>query len=202
MRFPASLGGLQDTDFAVVSQPAGASAVLQPDSRLHCTPEVRSGSIYGITAVHTWRLLIPSRASDATTPLPTGSAASANTIGIVEVACFAATSALPTVTMTSTLSRTNSAAVSANRSRPFSGLRQLLDVTSVCVGLGCPIGAQEHAAQAARGTSSRSDFCILYHFGLYFFIERDPSFSQLWSKSGTKLLFQTPYQCVTKRSKL
>ena len=49
----------------------------------------------------------------ATKPLPTGSAASANTIGIVEVACFAAGTAVPTVTMTSTLSRTNSAAISA-----------------------------------------------------------------------------------------
>ena len=56
--------------------------------------------------------LPPGCASEATMPLPTGSTALANTIGIVEVACFAAATAVPTVTMTSTLSRTNSVAIS------------------------------------------------------------------------------------------
>ena len=48
--------------------------------------------------------------------MPTGSPAIAKTIGMTDVACFAAGTALPTVTMTSTLSRTNSAAISAKRS--------------------------------------------------------------------------------------
>ena len=38
--------------------------------------------------------------------------ATANTIGIADVACFTAGTAPPAVTMTSTLSRTNSAAIS------------------------------------------------------------------------------------------
>ena len=58
----------------------------------------------------------PGRASDATKPLPSGSAATANTIGITDVVCFAAGTAPPAVTITSTLSRTNSVAISANRS--------------------------------------------------------------------------------------
>src|SRR5439155_12128310 len=53
----------------------------------------------------------PGRANEATIPLPTGSTAIANTIGIVEVTCFVAATALPTVTMTSTLCLTNSAAI-------------------------------------------------------------------------------------------
>ena len=60
--------------------------------------------------------LPPGRARLATKPLPTGSPATANTIGMTDVACFAATTAVPAVTMTSTLSRTNSAAISAKRS--------------------------------------------------------------------------------------
>ena len=55
----------------------------------------------------------PGCASEATMPLPTGSPAPANTMEIVAVACFAAPTAPPTVTMTSTLSRTNSAAIPA-----------------------------------------------------------------------------------------
>ena len=43
----------------------------------------------------------------------TGSFATPNTMGMLEVACFTAGTALPDVTMTSTLSRTNSAAISA-----------------------------------------------------------------------------------------
>ncbi len=50
-------------------------------------------------------------------PASTGSPAAANTIGMTVVACFAATTArVPAVTMISTLSRTNSAAISAKRS--------------------------------------------------------------------------------------
>src|SRR6266851_5666923 len=60
--------------------------------------------------------LPPGRARLAARPLPTGSFANARTIGIVDVACFAATPAPPEVTMTSTLSRANSAAISPKRS--------------------------------------------------------------------------------------
>src|SRR5262245_7278962 len=61
--------------------------------------------------------LPPGRARLATRPVPTGSAADAIMIGMTDVACFAATTgAAEFVTMTSTLSRTNSAAISAKRS--------------------------------------------------------------------------------------
>ena len=60
--------------------------------------------------------LPPGRARLATRPLPTGSSTSAKTIGTTDDARFAATAAFPPVTMTSTLSRTNSAAISAKRS--------------------------------------------------------------------------------------
>ena len=60
--------------------------------------------------------LPPGRARLATKPLLTGLFASAKTIGITDVACFAAFAPNPAVTMTSTLSRTNSAAISAKRS--------------------------------------------------------------------------------------
>ena len=53
--------------------------------------------------------LPPGRAKLATKPPPTGSLASANTIGMTAVACFVARTALPDVTMTFTLRRTNSA---------------------------------------------------------------------------------------------
>src|SRR5262245_13193771 len=60
--------------------------------------------------------LPPGRARLATRPFPSGSAASAKTIGMTEVACFAATiGTVAAVTMTSTLSRTSSAASSAAR---------------------------------------------------------------------------------------
>src|SRR5262245_66442112 len=50
-------------------------------------------------------------------PVPTGSPAVANTIGINDVACLAASGGrVLCVTITSTLSRTNSKAISANRS--------------------------------------------------------------------------------------
>src|SRR6516165_9529054 len=55
------------------------------------------------------------RARLAIRPVPSGSLAT-NTIGITDVACFAATTAAPNVTIISTLSRTNSAAISATRS--------------------------------------------------------------------------------------
>src|SRR6516225_4480890 len=66
-------------------------------------------------------MLPPGRGKLATTPLPTGSPAVANTIGIIDVACFAAsTGGVLCVTITSTLSRTNSAAISVKRSlRPW-----------------------------------------------------------------------------------
>src|SRR5262249_40456962 len=58
--------------------------------------------------------LPPGRARLATIPLRTGSPAVANTIGISDVACFAARGGgVLCVTITSTLSRTNSFAISA-----------------------------------------------------------------------------------------
>jgi Transposase DDE domain group 1 len=62
-------------------------------------------------------MLPPGRASDATRPAPTGSPASAMTIGTTAVACFVASAAgVPNVTMTSTLRPTNSVAISLYRS--------------------------------------------------------------------------------------
>ena len=59
-------------------------------------------------------MLPPGRAKLATKPVPTGSDTAANTIGMTAVACFAArVGGVASVTMTSTLSRTNSAAFSA-----------------------------------------------------------------------------------------
>src|SRR5262247_1168854 len=60
--------------------------------------------------------LPPGRAKLATMPETTGSAATAKTIGMTVVACLAGSTAPPVVTMTSTLSRTNSAAISGKRS--------------------------------------------------------------------------------------
>src|SRR5262245_8904063 len=61
--------------------------------------------------------LLPGRARLATRPVPTGSDSGAPTIGMTAVACFAARVAgVATVTMTSTLIRTNSAAISETRS--------------------------------------------------------------------------------------
>ena len=45
-------------------------------------------------------------------------------------------------------------------------------------------------------------FCSANHLALDDIIERDPSLFQLWSESGTKLLFQAPYQRVTERNKM
>jgi hypothetical protein len=55
------------------------------------------------------------RARLATRPPPTGSVAIGKTMGMTAVACFTVGTASPFVTMTSTLSRTNSAAISAMR---------------------------------------------------------------------------------------
>ncbi len=56
---------------------------------------------------------VTGRARAATRPRPTGSASSVKTIGMTDVACFITGVATPDDTMTSTLSRTNSAAASA-----------------------------------------------------------------------------------------
>src|SRR5262245_59693136 len=62
-------------------------------------------------------MLPPGRARLATRPLPTGSPAVAKTMGMIDVACFVArVCGVPDVTMTLTLSRTNSAALWAARS--------------------------------------------------------------------------------------
>jgi hypothetical protein len=60
--------------------------------------------------------LPPGRARLATYPLPTGSFAVPKTIGMTDVVCIAARTPPPDVTMTSTFSRTNSAAISVTRS--------------------------------------------------------------------------------------
>jgi hypothetical protein len=61
--------------------------------------------------------LPPGRDRLATRPVPTGSVCKANTMGMTVVACFAAMTGPPDhVIMTSTLSRTKSAAISAKRS--------------------------------------------------------------------------------------
>jgi hypothetical protein len=57
--------------------------------------------------------LPPGWAKLVTMPERTGSAATAKTIGMTVVACLAASTAPPVVTMTFTLSWTNSAAISA-----------------------------------------------------------------------------------------
>ena len=69
-------------------------------------------------------MLPPGRARLSTTPMPTGSATAANTIGMADVPCFAARIfAVACVTMTSTLSRTNSAMISGERSKRVSAQR-------------------------------------------------------------------------------
>ncbi len=60
--------------------------------------------------------LPPGRAKLAIMPAATGSFATAKTIGISDVACFNVGTAAPVVTITSTFSRTNSAAISVYRS--------------------------------------------------------------------------------------
>src|SRR5215469_16551886 len=60
--------------------------------------------------------LPPGRGRLATRPTPTGSCEIGKTIGMTDVTSFAATAAVPAVTMTSTLSRTNSATISEKRS--------------------------------------------------------------------------------------
>jgi hypothetical protein len=61
--------------------------------------------------------LPPGRARLATRPLATGSPALANTMGIIAVAClYARACGVPEATITSTLRRTNSAAIWAKRS--------------------------------------------------------------------------------------
>ena len=62
-------------------------------------------------------MLPPGCARLATRPFPTGSVEKAMTMGIVVIVCFSVGSAAPkAVTMTSTFSRTNSAAISGIRS--------------------------------------------------------------------------------------
>src|SRR5579863_177065 len=68
--------------------------------------------------------LPPGRARLLTSPVPSGSPADVMTMGIVAVACLAASGAsVPAATITSTLRRTNSAANSVRRSLRFSAYR-------------------------------------------------------------------------------
>jgi hypothetical protein len=63
--------------------------------------------------------LPPGWARLATKPPPTGSLAKAKTMGTVDVAFFTMGTEGPSVRMTSTGNRTNSAAISASRAGPF-----------------------------------------------------------------------------------
>ncbi len=105
--------------------------------------------------------LPPGRASDVTRPLPIGSPAEGNTIGITDVACFAATAAsVPPARMMSTLSRTNSAAISVKRSaRPSAVLDRdgaTLDPAELAQSLHkggdpCALACRRTAAQEPNG---------------------------------------------------
>ena len=71
----------------------------------------------------------PGRAREAISPVPTGSPAVAKTIGMVEVARLAANAiGVPDVAITSTLSWTNSAAISAERSARPSAQRYAIAI--------------------------------------------------------------------------
>src|SRR5262249_15583717 len=50
--------------------------------------------------------------------------------------------------------------------------------------------------------SSLRCFCGTHHFRLDRVVEHNPCLLHLWSKFGTKLPLQAPYQCVTKRNKM
>src|SRR5215472_16048765 len=52
------------------------------------------------------------------------------------------------------------------------------------------------------GAVSLRCFCGTHHFRLDRVVEHDPCLLHLWSKFGTKLLSQAPYQCVTKSGKM
>src|SRR5262249_1773972 len=90
--------------------------------------------------------LASGRARDATRPVPTGSPATGKTIGMIAVACFAARAAsVPAANITSTLSRTNSAAISAKRSGRPSAHRYSYD--------GAALAPAEHAEPLGKGDS-------------------------------------------------
>ena len=104
--------------------------------------------------------LPPGRTRLATRPLPMGSVAISKTIGMSDVTCFAAAAAAPDATMTSTLSWTNSVAISAKRSvrpRPTDTRSQRCD----------PRSSRVHASAVRKQRS----------FG---------SGPQLWSRPGTR----------------
>jgi hypothetical protein len=122
--------------------------------------------------------LPPGRARLATRPLPTGSSTSAKTIGTTDDACFAATAAFPPVTITSTLSRTNSAAISAKRSvRPSAQRYWMATVRPSIQPSSCSrrTKAAVHGAQAEGAAVPRNPVvmrdCSLYgqasHFRLH-----------------------------------
>ena len=50
--------------------------------------------------------------------------------------------------------------------------------------------------------SSKLVFCGKYHFRLDRVVEHDPRLTHLWSKRGTKLPLQTPYQSLTERNEM
>jgi hypothetical protein len=51
-------------------------------------------------------------------------------------------------------------------------------------------------------TVKRLRLCCAHHFRLDRIIEHNPCLVHLWSKRGTKLLLQAPYQCFTKRNEM
>src|SRR5262249_7461675 len=75
----------------------------------------------------------PGRERLATSPAPSGSVASARTTGMTDDACFTAAPADPDVRITSTLSLTNSAAISANRSVRPSAQRYSIDTARLSI---------------------------------------------------------------------
>ena len=95
--------------------------------------------------------LPPGRARLTTKPVPTGSPP-AKTIGMTDVACFAArTLTVPPETITSTFCRTNSATISAARSLRPSAHRTLIAAARPSIQLlAHRMGRASEAAQAAR----------------------------------------------------
>src|SRR5262249_24999897 len=74
-----------------------------------------------------------------------------------------------------------------------------------------PFQPDDQFIQVLRGCSVLCDvgtgifrlaFCGTHHFRLDRVIELNPCLLHLWSKCGTKLLLQAPYQCLTERSEM
>jgi hypothetical protein len=96
--------------------------------------------------------LPPGRARLAIRPPPTGSIEIAKTMGMTAVACFTVRTGVPLVTMTSTLRRTNSAAISAARSGRACDQRYSIAMVRPSIQpsfRSCPTKASVHGRQPA-----------------------------------------------------